>query len=62
MYQLKPINEIWPKVEVLDCIYNMKPVVNLKLEETTEYPNVITNNTIGGILKKILKFTFLDKY
>lgn len=40
MYKLKPINEIWPKVELPDCMYNMKTVVNLKLEETAEYPNV----------------------
>lgn len=40
MYKLKPINDIWPKIEVPDCMYNMKNVVNLKLEEIAEYPYV----------------------
>lgn len=40
MYKLKPINQIWPNIELPDCMYNMKSVVHLKLEESAEYPNV----------------------
>ncbi|XP_063701071.1 probable aminoacyl tRNA synthase complex-interacting multifunctional protein 2 [Culicoides brevitarsis] len=40
MYKLKKINEIWPNIDLPDCMYNMKAVVNLKLEEQAEYPNI----------------------
>lgn len=61
MYKLKPINEIWPNVELPNCMYTMKTVVNLKLEETA-YPSV------GLLFYHILSFvilffdSFSDKY
>jgi aminoacyl tRNA synthase complex-interacting multifunctional protein 2 len=58
MYKIKPINQIWPNLDMPDCMYNMKSVVNLKLEECAEYPNInIEMNEIdklAGRQEKIL--------
>uniref|UniRef100_A0A336M8S6 CSON006825 protein n=1 Tax=Culicoides sonorensis TaxID=179676 RepID=A0A336M8S6_CULSO len=50
MYKIKPINQIWPNIELPECMYNMKTVVNLKLEESAEYPNInISMNEIDSL-------------
>jgi len=40
MYKISPINQIWPNMELAECMYRMKSVTNLKLEENAAYPNI----------------------